>query len=92
MRTLPSPSEDLRLSNTTGILRSPSNGLLVFCKVCRYDYVFSAVYIMLLPSRKPSYSLLKFVYVTSYAVLLRGAPLLRIILDPHLSFDNSARN
>ena len=60
MRTLPPPSDDLPLSNTIGILRNPSNGLLVFCKVCRYAYVFSAVYIMLLPSRKPSYPLLKF--------------------------------
>ena len=35
---------------------------LVFCKICRYVYVFSAVHIMLLPSQKPSssYSLLKF--------------------------------
>ena len=27
-----------------------------------------------------------------YAVLLRGAPLRRKIMDPHLSFDNNARN
>ena len=50
-------------------------------------YVFSAVHIMLLPSRKPSssYSLLKFVYVTSqlrHSLVVH--PLLRKILDPPL--------
>ena len=51
-------------------------------------YVFSAVHIMLLPSRKPSYyySLLKFVYVTSqlrHSLVVHR--LLQKILDPPLT-------
>ena len=61
---------------------------LLFCKICRYVlYVFSAVHIMLLPSQKPSpsYSLLKFVYVTSQSRhSLVVHPLLRKILDSSL--------
>ena len=61
---------------------------LVFYKICRHVwYVLSAVHIMLLPSQKPSssYSLSKFVYVTSqlrHSLVVH--PFLRKILDRSL--------
>ena len=68
---------------------------LVFCKIGRYVYLFSAAHIILLPCQKnfSSYSLLSFVYVTSqlrhsFVVPLPSLPprppLPRKILNPPL--------
>ena len=73
---------------TCGFLISTVQSASQLYKICFIIwYVFSAVHIMLLPSRKPSssYSLLKFVYVTSqlrHSLVVH--PLLRKILDPPL--------
>ena len=74
---------------TCGFLINTVQSASQLYKICFIIwYVFSAVHIMLLPSRKPSssYSLLKFVYVTSqlrHSLVMH--PLLRKILDPPLS-------
>ena len=74
---------------TCGFLINTVQSASQLYKICFIIwYVFSAVHIMLLPSRKPSssYSLLKFVYVTSqlrHSLVVH--PLLRKILDPPLS-------
>ena len=70
----PSPWDELRLSNTTGILHN-----MQICILSSSHYV--------IPSQKPSssYSLLKFVYITSQLHhFLLVYPLLRKILDPPL--------
>ena len=73
---------------TCGFLINTVQSASQLYKICFIIwYVFSAVHIMLLPSRKPSssYSLLKFVYVTSqlrHSLVVH--PLLRKILDPPL--------
>ena len=73
---------------TCGFLINTLQSASQLYKICFIIwYVFSAVHIMLLPSRKPSssYSLLKFVYVTSqlrHSLVVH--PLLRKILDPPL--------
>ena len=73
---------------TCGFLINTVESASQLYKICFIIwYVFSAVHIMLLPSRKPSssYSLLKFVYVTSqlrHSLVVH--PLLRKILDPPL--------
>ena len=73
---------------TCGFLISTVQSASQLYKICFIIwYVFSAVHIMLLPSRKPSssYSLLKFVYVTSqlrHSLVVHS--LLRKILDPPL--------
>ena len=73
---------------TCGFLISTVQSASQLYKICFIIwYVFSAVHIMLLPSRKPSssYSPLKFVYVTSQLRhSLEVHPLLRKILDPPL--------
>ena len=74
---------------TCGFLINTVQSASQLYKICFIIwYVFSAVHIMLLPSRKPSssYSLLKFVFVTSqlrHSLVVH--PLLRKILDPPLS-------
>ena len=73
---------------TCGFLINTVQSASQLYKICFIIwYVFSAVHIMLLPSRKPSssYSLLKFVYVTSqlrHSLVVH--PLLWKILDPPL--------
>ena len=73
---------------TCGFLINTVQSASQLYKICFIIwYVFSAVHIMLLPSRKPSssYSLLKFVYVTSqlrHSLVVH--PLLRKIPDPPL--------
>ena len=75
---------------TCGFLINTVQSASQLYKICFIIwYVFSAVHIMLLPSRKPSssYSLLKFVYVTSqlrHSLVVH--PLLRKILDPPLLY------
>ena len=75
---------------TCGFLINTVQSASQLYKICFIIwYVFSAVHIMLLPSRKPSssYSLLKFVYVTSqlrHSLVVH--PLLRKILDPPLTY------
>ena len=75
---------------TCGFLINTVESASQLYKICFIIwYVFSAVHIMLLPSRKPSssYSLLKFVYVTSqlrHSLVVQ--PLLRKILDPPLNY------
>ena len=83
---------DLRLSYATVILQKKIF-VVYWCWSKKWDeigtelicwYVFSAVHIILLPSQKPpsSYSLLKFVYVTSrLRHSLVGHPLPRKILN-----------
>ena len=73
---------------TCGFLINTVQSASQLYKICFIIwYVFSAVHIMLLPSRKPSssYLLLKFVYVTSqlrHSLVVH--PLLQKILDPPL--------
>ena len=73
---------------TCGFLINTVQSASQLYKICFIIwYVFSAVHIMLLPSRKPSssYSLLKFVYVTSqlrHSIVVH--PHLRKTLDPPL--------
>ena len=73
---------------TCGFLINTVQSASQLYKICFIIWhVFSAVHIMLLPSRKPcsSYSLLKFVYVTSqlrHSLVVH--PLLRKTLDPPL--------
>ena len=86
MQAVPTPPPPPEM--TCGFLINTVQSASQLYKICFIIwYVFSAVHIMLLPSRKPSssYSLLKFVYVTSqlrHSLVVH--PLLRKILDPPL--------